>query len=129
VSERRDSDLLTLDQAAAEVGFIGRYRWERMLRRIETKEKDLGRAIMSRVQGPKQARRKISRGALRKHFPELFDESLDQMAKGFQKILGSIDAKLDLRIANHPSIQRLEENARVVRRDVKALAEAVNRLV
>lgn len=122
-----DSELLTLDQAAAEVGWTGKYKSERMQRLLTGKELTAGRQIMSRV--GKRGDRKISRGALQRHCPELFETSGDKLAREFRRAIENFDAKLSRKIEEHPKIQRLELDVRRVGEGLNEVARRLNRLL
>lgn len=121
--ERPDGELLTMEQAAEEVGWCGKYRWKRMRRLLERKESEFGKSIVSRI--GKRGDRKITRGSLRYYCPELFKSSIDDMASKFRQSLTEIDIKLDRRISEHPRIVRIISDQKSIRRDLNALAERV----
>lgn len=130
-----DGELLTLDKAAAEVGWTGRYRWERLQRYLVAREKQLGRNIMARNNPSadkggrmRGMRYQVTRGALRRHCPELFETSIDVFAKSFRNTLGEIDEKIERRISEHPKILRLERGQATVQRNLNELAKRVAKL-
>jgi hypothetical protein len=134
--ELPDGELLTLDKAAAAAGWKGKYRWERKQRYLIARERVVGRPIMSRngaggdARGRASGRRyKVTRGALRRHCPELFEESLDAFVKIFRKTLSEIDSKIERKIVEHPKIQALERGQRSVKTDLKSLKEQVEKIL
>ncbi len=64
---------MTLREAAAFLGWEGRWAWRRVLRMLEGVEKKTGRRILVRKAGVDNGKRYfVSRGALLQHLPALW---------------------------------------------------------
>ena len=119
--EPSDSDLLTLDQAAARVGLTDTRRYraggrtrraEELLRAIEAREQP-GQPIAVRKRGPKRTTIRVTLHALREHCPELFPGTRTRWAD--QGIWRHMMAKFDQVVARKydPLEGRVTETERV----------------
>ncbi len=65
--------LLTLREAAALLGWEGKWAWQRVLRLLKSLEKKTGRTILVRRGGERDGQRYlVSRGALLQHLPAMW---------------------------------------------------------
>ena len=118
--EPSDSDLLTLDQAAARVGLTDTRRRKRgathraiaLQRAIEGRERQTGAEIMIRSGGPRRTKLRITLHALREHLPELFPGTRTRLAEEdvWRKTILAIRRRLNERY--EPLEQRVTEAER-----------------
>jgi hypothetical protein len=67
------TQLMTLREAAAFLGWTGRWAWRRVLRKLKAIEKRTGRTVLVRGEGIVNGTRyHVSRGALLQHLPALW---------------------------------------------------------
>ncbi len=136
-----DSELLSLDKAAAALGWEADQRprsggktkrAERLLTAVQAREAEMGLAILHRRKGAHRTTLRVTMYALREHLPELFPGAKTRATDegAFRRTLRSIDQKLDARDARLDArISRVEHDGQVTREMIQETAERLDRLV
>jgi hypothetical protein len=117
-------DYITPDQAAELLGWEGEHRAKRLLRVMLAKERLRGRDIMVRAGGKGSGRRYLlTEGMLRRHCPELFLSTPEQLVADVRRHLkgidGRVEAIVDERMA--PEVERIRLKISRLDRRVMAL--------
>lgn len=134
-----DSELLTLDQAAARLGWLsgaekpgagGRTsRAAKLLAAVEARERELGRSILHRRRGPKRTTLRVTVLALQEYLPELFPGSRSRMSeeRKFRQALRSVRKQIDDRCEPlEAEIAQVKREGEVTRGMVVEVAEALD---
>jgi hypothetical protein len=124
--------LLTFDEAAEKIGWTGKGRGRRLKRACFARERETKRRIITRMGSERMPAYKVTLGALRKAFPELFGRSkVDALQANFRNYLAAIDERIAEKTAAHvtehvePRLQELWERDEAIAERVDALAERV----
>lgn len=84
------------DAAEEVLGWKGRYRGKRLIRKVLAKEKKLGREIFKRTQSPNgRMAYSITKSALTKEFHELLKPTVDSVLHGVLERLDELEKKLN----------------------------------
>ena len=123
--------LLTFEQAASKLGWTGRGRSRRLKRACFSRERRSGSAIVTRLGTEKKPDYRVTLGALRHAFPELFPSKVDSMQSSVRHYLSTIDSHIREKTAAYvtehvePRLEELWERDEVIAAQVEALGQRV----
>lgn len=126
--------LLTLDQAAAKLGWEGKWRRLRLKRMLFARERQTKRQVLTRLGSLKKPAYRVTWSALRKYTPELFKSKVQELEDNFRGYLSNIDDRIAEKTAEHvalhvePRLQELWDRDEKIATQLDELGRRVTRL-
>jgi len=125
--------LLSFAEAQKAIGMNGP-RGRRLKRMVLEREGETGQTIAVRSRGDDRTNYRVTLGALRHHFPELFPSKVEDLKVNMRAVLEAIDEKLEEQVARaidqqvEPRLEELWERDEITARSLSELAKRVSRL-